>query len=406
VDLESFSVSNIGPNNVSLIASNLNSIEVQYSPAGKGQWTTVPEYSNQITNLLAGTTYDLRFRGRCYTITQFQYKQFTTLCPKLSTLTITDMTFNKAMVNWTSSVTGNAILEYSAADNITWTLIDETRTMFPLIPAKQYFVRGRMACTDINSDFISTAFTTPCPKVSKLYVDTVTPFSAKVNWTDESDTENYTLTYSLSPGGEVKTVETSSTSITLHGLNPGTQYTVAVAPKCTIGKDFTSTIFSTVCYVPFNLSANNITYTTAELSWSDNFNGLPYYVDYSIAGSNTWLTVETALMNLSLTELRPGTRYEARVHINCPSEKAPYVSLQFETDLYKETAFAPNPTDGKITIYPSKNIIGNRFSIHDNTGRIVSHGELLGYTFDLSGFSAGIYTLKIDGEKPAKIIKH
>ena len=211
------------------------------------------------------------------------------------------------MVNWTSNVTGNAILEYSAADDITWTLIDETRTMSPLIPAKQYFVRGRMACTDINSDFISTSFTTPCPKVSMLYVDTVTPFSAKINWTDESNTDNYTLTYSLSPGGAVTTVETSSTSFTLDGLNPGTQYTVSVAPKCTIGKDFTSTIFSTVCYVPFNLSANNITYTTAELSWSDNFNGLPYSVDYSIAGSNIWLTVETASTNLSLTELRPGT---------------------------------------------------------------------------------------------------
>ncbi len=310
------------------------------------------------------------------------------------------------MVNWTSSVTGNAILEYTAADDIAWTLIDETRTMFPLIPAKQYFVRGSLACTDINSDFISTAFTTPCPKVSTLYVDTVTPFSAKVNWTDESDTNNYTLTYSLSPGGAVKTVETGSTSITLHGLNPGTQYSVSVAPKCTIGNVFTSTIFSTVCYVPFNLSANNITYTTAELSWSDNFSGLPYSVDYSIAGSNKWLTVEAASTNLPLTELRPGTKYEARVHITCLSEMAPYVSLHFETDLYEETAFAPNPTDGKITIYPSKNIIGNRFSIHDNTGRIVSHGELLSYTFDLSGFSAGVYTLKVEGEKPVKIVKH
>ena len=159
------------------------------------------------------------FRGRCYTPTEFKYKQFTTLCPKLSTLTITDLTYNKAMVNWTSNYTGNAILEYSA-DNVTWTLIDETRTMFPLIPAKQYFVRGSMACTDINSDFISTSFTTPCPKVSTLYVDTVTPFSAKVNWADESDTDNYTLTYSMTAGGTVTTVETSSTSFTLDGLNP------------------------------------------------------------------------------------------------------------------------------------------------------------------------------------------
>ena len=80
--------------------------------------------------------------------------------------------------------------------------------------------------------------------------------------------------------------------------------------------------------------------------------------------------------------------------------------MQFETDLYEETTFAPNPTDSKITIYPSKNLIGNRFSIYDNTGRIVADGELLDYTIDLSNFSAGIHTLKIDGEKPVKIFKH
>jgi Secretion system C-terminal sorting domain/Fibronectin type III domain len=158
--------------------------------------------------------------------------------------------------------------------------------------------------------------------------------------------------------------------------------------------------------VPFNLSANDITYTTAELSWSDNFSGLPYSIDYSISGSNVWLTTETALTTISLPKLRPGTEYEARVHINCLSETAPYVSVLFETKLYEETTFAPNPTDSEITIYPSKNLIGTRFSIHDNAGRQVANAELLDYTIDLSILATGIYTLKIDGEKPMKIIKH
>src|SRR4029077_7424032 len=107
VDTNSFSITDIGVDHVSLNASGLSSFEVQYSPAGKDQWTTVPEYSNQIENLLPGTTYDLRLRGRwCYTPAEFQYKQFTTLCPKLSALVITGLVFNKAMVNWTSNYTG------------------------------------------------------------------------------------------------------------------------------------------------------------------------------------------------------------------------------------------------------------------------------------------------------------
>ncbi len=404
VDTKSFFITNIGVSSVTVGANNFSSFEVQYSPANKNQWIVHSQYSSQISNLLQGTTYDLRFRGRCSRPTEFKFKQFTTLCPKLSTLTIANLIYNKAVVSWTSTYTGNAILEYSA-NNVDWTLIDETQTMFPLIPGKQYFVRGRLACTDINSDFIYTSLTTPCPKAS-LFVDTVTPSGAKVNWVDESNTDSYVLTYSMTAGGSVTTVETTSTSFNLDGLNRGTQYKVAVAPQCIMDKDFTSTTFSTLCYVPFNLSGNAITHTTAKLSWNDNFGGLPYYIDYSISGSNVWLTTETTLPSISLTELRPGTVYEARVHINCLSTTAPYASLLFETNLYEETTVAPNPTDSKITIYPSKNLIGNRFSILDNAGRIVADGDLLDYTVDLSNFSTGIYILKINGEKPMKVIKH
>ncbi|HEY5919984.1 MAG TPA: T9SS type A sorting domain-containing protein, partial [Chryseolinea sp.] len=129
-------------------------------------------------------------------------------------------------------------------------------------------------------------------------------------------------------------------------------------------------------------------------------------IDYSISGSNVWLTAETALTNISLSELRPGAKYEVRAYINCSSETMPYISAFFETELYEETTFAPNPTNSKITIRPSKDLIGNHFSIYDNTGRILADGELLDYTIDLSYFSAGVHILIIDGEKPIKIIKN
>jgi hypothetical protein len=64
------------------------------------------------------------------------------------------------------------------------------------------------------------------------------------------------------------------------------------------------------------------------------------------------------------------------------------------------------PVDGKTTIYPARNLIGTRFSISDNMGKKEVTGELHNYVIDLSGFSAGVYILKIDGEKPIKISKH
>jgi hypothetical protein len=403
VNTNDFTISNIGFNSATLASANLSLMEVQYSPAGKNQWKIMPEYANQISDLLPGTVYDLRFRGRCNVQSNFKYQQFTTLCPMLSELLIDDLTYNKAVLGWSSNYPGNALLEYST-DNISWILIDESQIMFPLVPGRKYFIRGALACTNVNSDFRYQSFTTPCPQLSALRIDTVTPFSARIYWSDESNTGHYTITYSMAGSSET-TIETSSASFTLDGLTPGTHYRVAVAPHCLAAPHFTATTFGTVCYVPFNLSADAITHTTAELSWNDNFSGLPYVVEYSIAGSNVWMTAETALTSFSLAALRPGTKYEARVHITCTSETAPHVSLFFETLLYTETAFFPNPTDGKLTIQPSKNLIGCPFSISDNLGRIVAHGELPGYTVDLSPFSSGIFTLKIEGEKPIRIFK-
>jgi hypothetical protein len=403
VNTASFSISTIGVDNVQLSPYDLGSFEVQYSVSGQDQWETLPPYTNQITNLSPGTHYDLRFRGHCYKPGGYTYREFTTLCPKMTALSVTDLAYNSAVVSWSSDYTGDAVLEYSD-DNTTWTTIDKSLALSPLIPATHYFVRGRMACTDTLSDYSLAQFTTPCPKISTVSYDEITPFSATATWIDESNTGSYTLTYSIM-GGKSITVQTRATTFHLNDLTPGTQYSVSITPACTGPGIATLATFNTVCYVPFDLSASDVSYSTAELSWNDDFNGLPYAIDYSISGSHVWKTTEASFTHITLQQLRPGTKYEARVHINCTSITAPYASVHFDTKLYEETTFSPNPTDSKITIYPSKNLIGSQFSLYDNVGKVLAHGELLDYTIDLSAFSYGIYTLQVEGEKPMRIVK-
>src|SRR5690606_10675411 len=126
------------------------------SPSGKNEWeaVTLHSYSSgEIMNLAPGTTYELRYRGRCDGPTEFHYLQFTTQCPMLVSITIPTLTYNKAVVKWRSNYGGDAELEYSY-DNIVWNPIDESLTLFPLNPGTEYFIRGRMACTDIYSDYI------------------------------------------------------------------------------------------------------------------------------------------------------------------------------------------------------------------------------------------------------------
>ena len=408
VNTSSFSLYNINTNSVDVQAIDINSFEIQYSPSGKNEWLTL-EYSysynsSRINNLLPGTTYDIRFRGRCNFTVEFNYRQFTTLCPKLISISMTNIRFNSATVNWTGSYSGSVILEYST-DLQNWTLIGADRVMSQLQPAQKYFVRGKMACTNLDSDYINTSFTTLCPKVFGLITDSVTPFSARVQWFDESATANYTLLYSLSSGGPETSIQVNSTSYVINGLEPGTNYVVRVAPYCINTKDFTSLTFTTICHTPFDLIASDITYTGSRFSWSDTFSPVPYSLDYSIVGSTAWKTIQSTSKEVTLEGLRPATKYEARVHITCRSVNPWYASVFFETNAYGETSFAPNPTDKSITLYPSKNLIGNTFSIYDNSGKLIVSGQLLDYALDLSLLSPGFYTLKIDGEKPLKIIK-
>ncbi len=403
LDLTSFTINDIGSHAVSLYAHNLSAMEVQYSEAGKDQWITVSRYTDQIVGLLPGTAYDLRYRGRCLLPTNFNYLQFTTLCPALPGLTVEPLAFNKAVVHWANNFTQDVIIEYST-DNITWTAADQTGTLFPLIPGTQYFVRGKLACDHIDSDFRHTSFTTPCPKISGLEINTMTSFSANLSWQDESATGSYSIKYGVT-AGEMKTAFTNSTSFYLDDLIPGTHYTVSIAPGCIGTKDYRVMAFITTCYIPSNISADVIQHTMAELSWDGNANGSPYSIDYSIVGDNTWLTAESVSTKVSLEELRPGTQYEARVHVNCRSAMSQKAYVYFETPLYKETKIAPNPTGDIITLYPSKDLIGNRYTIYDDKGRRVIDGELLDYTFDLSRFPTGIYVLKIEQEKLFKILR-
>ncbi|HYC86315.1 MAG TPA: M4 family metallopeptidase, partial [Chryseosolibacter sp.] len=187
VDVSTFSIGNVDVTTAALNANNLASIKVEYSPDGADQWVEVPQNANKISNLLAGTTYDVRYRGRCYEPGKYYYKEFTTLCPKLSSLGITDLFYNRALVTWSSDHNGNAVLEYSP-DEATWTAIDQSRTMYPLVPGKTYYVRGRLECTDTISDFIHKSFLTPCPAVSLLSAEDLAPFSATLTWADESAT--------------------------------------------------------------------------------------------------------------------------------------------------------------------------------------------------------------------------
>lgn len=403
VDLSSFTVSDIGLTEVSLSANGLSDFEIQYKVADSDVWHQVYQYATKIENLVPGTTYDLRYRGRCGYEAPFDYIQFSTKCPNLTSLSATSVTYNTAVIEWTNMYEGTALLEYST-DLVNWTVIDESGKIVDLTPGKKHYVRGSMVCSTNQSDYITTSFNTPCPVVSGLQTD-VTPFSATVNWVDESATHEYLVRLSGVTVDELLELQTRATGIILNELTPGTFYTVSVAPACAGTPDFITLSFTTSCYAPFDPVASDVTPTAAHLSWSDDFGAQRYKIDFAIAGTNKWSTIESDTKNTVLENLRPGTLYEARIHLGCPDTTPEYAFVSFTTSLYGEMSFGPSPTSGKVTILPDKSLIGRNFSVLDPVGRQVIHGQLLDYTIDLSEFAAGIYTVRVEGEVPMRVAK-
>ncbi|MBT1690828.1 FG-GAP-like repeat-containing protein [Dawidia soli] len=402
VDPNNVTLGTVSANYVTLNAPDINKYEIQYSPAGKNEWTTHESYSYTIYSLAPGTTYDLRIRGRCVVPSPYRSLQFTTVCPSLSSLAISEITYNSAIVigiNYAVDVT----LEYSR-DNISWTRVGTNRFLYPLVPGTRYFVRGKIDCANTAPDFTIREFTTPCPTVSFLTTDAVTPTGARISWYDESNTDGYRVRYTLPTGG-IATVETSDRYFVLDGFAPGSEITAEVAPRCVGEPAYTRTTFVTDCYTPQDLIAGNVTHTTARLTWSAAFSASPFVVDYAVRGTNTWQTLQTADTQLTLTGLQPGTGYEVRVRIICQDRTADRARVYLQTPLYEKTVYFPNPTDGTVVIHPSRDLIGHPFVLCDNLGRTIASGLLAAYTVDLSPYPPGIYLLKIEGEDLMKITK-
>ncbi|WP_165823819.1 M4 family metallopeptidase [Pseudochryseolinea flava] len=402
LDATSFSLGTITANSVSLNTNNIYAYDIQYSLAGKKQWVQHSGY--QIFNLAPGTEYDVRYRGNCSPYTQFKYLTFTTSCPSLTTIEISELNYNSAVAIPKRNFTGSVLLEYSEG-NENWITIDASGTMYLLIPGKRYTVRGKFTCAN-DAAYTTVSFTTPCPSVSNLHVNDITPFTATASWFDQSQTNSYTITYKNNFTGKTSSLETTSTSVTLTDLTPGTAYSLSVAPHCLGQQSFTNLSFTTVCFSPETLTATAITHTAAKLAWHDDFGGSPYIVRYAATGSDEWIMNTTAATSMSLSDLRPGTSYDIRVHIECPSVTPPFASLRIKTALYDETTISPNPTTGVFTIYPASSLIGNQFVMYDNVGRIVARGILTDYTLDLSNYLPGMYSLKIDGEKLMRVVKY
>jgi len=173
------------------------------------------------------------------------------------------------------------------------------------------------------------------------------------------------------------------------------------------------------CTIPSGITVTNITGTTARVNWTGS-TAPQFRIRYRKTGSNSYTTVLFSWTNgvyyYTLTGLRKNTSYEVSIQAVCSGSTSAYSTpVTFRTttaavrlsegatniNRLSDCLLFPNPvidrlgvTCTSITESPSIS-----FQILDLTGRVLSEGEWIGESIDVSLLATGTYLISLtDGE--------
>lgn len=173
------------------------------------------------------------------------------------------------------------------------------------------------------------------------------------------------------------------------------------------------------CYAPGQIEVNNITDTSAEVSWTPSGEEtewmLTYYEEGNEQNAETIQVSDTP--EIILSDLTPETTYEIYISTICEEEESvASETVSFETDedmsvddnVYGEFKFYPNPVMNQINV-SSENPIED-IRIFDLQGRLVKEIQPNTNQIEISveNLSSGLYFMKVtiqNQHKTYKIIK-
>ena len=310
-------------------------------------------------------------------------------CDAPTGLTVSNITENSADVAWNGTADTYEIrLNGGATETVTTT----SKQLIGLPDNFTITVEVRAICGEQTSEWVSTTFTTlavtdpdpepePCDAPTNLTVSNITENSADVSWNGTATTYELRLN-----GGEAETLTTTSKQ--LIGLPDNFTITVEVRAICgEQTSEWTSTTFTTLpviepCDAPTNLSASNITETTAEITWTGSAEAYEFKLN---GGTAETLTTTTK----ALTGLTPATAYTVEVRAICGEQTSEWVSTSFTT-LEEQVVIVL----GEVTTSPATNIANTSATLN---GALVSAGEAENYTVGFALATVADFTLEDAG---------
>lgn len=173
-----------------------------------------------------------------------------------------------------------------------------------------------------------------CDQPTGLTTTSISLNSATLNWTAVAGAVSYKVDYKLTTDivwTELAAAHTTTT-INLSGLTAGLSYDWQVRTNCsTLESGFSSTSFNTLsaCGDPSNLSASNLTSSSATLSWTAVSGATSYSVEYKLVSAINWTVTPGSTSNsITINTLSPGA-YEYRVKANCGADGSAFVNGNF-----------------------------------------------------------------------------
>ena len=280
--------------------------------------------------------------------------------------------------------------------------------------------------TDMDS-YTTYTFTTDCSGSGPVVTDPTVATNAASNIAQTNATLNATITnpdnvtitakgfeWKATTGGTYTQIAGTGTGNTftanLTGLTPNTGYTfkafITYNGTTVYGSEMTFTTLNQqqeTCAAPTNVTASNITNTTADISWTQQGDVTSWDVNYKVAGATAWNSATTTTNPYTLTGLSESTTYEVQVIAHCTNgvTSDPSATITLTTvgindyELNSVTVF-PNPTTGMIQIQNSESRIQD-VEVYDAYGKLLNVVSVNdnATALDLSGYAAGTYFVKI-----------
>ncbi|XP_066579876.1 phosphatidylinositol phosphatase PTPRQ isoform X2 [Amia ocellicauda] len=163
--------------------------------------------------------------------------------------------------------------------------------------------------------------------VENVYYQNISSTSILVSW-DPPSNPNGRITHFTVYGMDLRTKEafqkvTNETSIILSGLKKYTEYKLRVAASTVVGESslseeddiFVITLEDEPESPPVNLTVQDVTASTATISWSPPAqpNGILLYYKILYENSTTWSTMNSSKPHIQLTNLKPFSSYNVTV---------------------------------------------------------------------------------------------